>query len=145
MKLSWVVAAALTAQPLAAQTTVAPPNPRASLFVARGCSECHAIEQLKVKAKTDVGPDLSSAYVDVPTRYGVTLERFFAEPVGIMRVLLAEHVRLRPTDSDSLVRLFRDLYSEHLARSDSLSRHARPVRTSPRSSELPHRSPRRGV
>jgi len=131
MKRAWIVAAALALQPLAAQTRVAPPNPRARLFVARGCSECHAIELLKVKAQTDVGPDLSSAYVDVPTRYGVTLERFFDEPRGIMRLILGGHVQLRRTDSDSLVRLFRDLYSEYVARLDSLNRrppgYARPT------------------
>lgn len=138
MKMSLLIVLALMAQPLAAQTNVTPPNPRARLFVVRGCSECHAIELLKVKAKTDVGPDLSSAYVDVPTRYGVTLERFFDEPLGIMRVILAEHVQLRRTDSDSLVRLFRDLYTEHLARLDSLNRRARPADGRPRVSE-PHR------
>ena len=135
MRMSLIVAAALVAHPLAAQTNVVPPNPRARLFVARGCSECHALELLKVKAKTDVGPDLSSAYVDVPTRYGVTLERFFDEPVGIMRVILAGHVQLHRTDGDSLVRLFRDLYNEHLARLDSLARQARPAETSPQASE----------
>ncbi|HXG97919.1 MAG TPA: hypothetical protein VNJ06_12530 [Gemmatimonadales bacterium] len=140
MKLSWVVAAALAVQPLAAQTRVAAPNPRARLFVARGCSECHAIDPLKVKARTDVGPELSSAYVDVPTRYGVTLERFFDEPLGIMRLILAEHVQLGRTDSDSLVRLFRDLYAEHLARLDSLNRRARPARGPPRAADLRRRS-----
>src|SRR5207247_1729669 len=114
--LSLFVAVALAAQPLAAQSDTVPVNPRARLFVARGCSECHALEQLKVKAKTDVGPDLSSAYLDVPTRYGVTLPRFFDEPQGIMRIILADHIQLRPADSDSLVRLFRDLYNEQLAR-----------------------------
>lgn len=137
MRIVLLVAAALAAQPLATQTPVAP-NPRARLFVARGCSECHALEQLKVKAKTDVGPDLSSAYVDVTTRYGVTLQQFFVEPQGIMRVILAAHIQLRPADSDSLVRLFRDLYAEHLARQDSLTQRARASSDAARSSE-PHR------
>ena len=109
----------------ASDTTV---NPRARLFVARGCSECHGIEALRVKARTDAGPDLTCAYADVPVRYGVPLERFFDEPAGIMRMVLASHVRLPQGDADSLVRLFRDLYKEHLARMDSLQRQARPVR-----------------
>jgi mono/diheme cytochrome c family protein len=107
-------------------------NPRARLFIARGCSECHGIEALKVKASRDVGPDLTAAYVDVPARYGVTLEAFFDEPAGIMRMVLASHVRLQPADADSLVRLFRDLYKEHLARLDSLQRQGRPVLLEPR-------------
>jgi hypothetical protein len=138
MKTLLILSLALAAHPLAAQTDTAPVNPRARLFVARGCSECHAIEQLKVKAKTDVGPDLSAAYVDVVTRYGVILQRFFDEPQGIMRIVLADHIQLRPADSDSLVRLFRDLYNEQLARLDSLKRQARPV-AGPAPGSAPHR------
>ena len=119
----------------AAQTDTVAPDPRARLFVARGCPDCHAIAHLKVKAKADVGPDLSSAYADVPFRYGVTLERFFDEPVGLMRMVLGVHIQLPRTESDSLVRLFRDLYDEHLARQDSLVRQGRPVSGSPRSSK----------
>lgn len=126
--------ALMAARTLAAQTDTVPPDPRARLFVARGCADCHAITHLKVKAKTDVGPDLSSAYADVPFRYGVTLERFLDEPVGLMRMVLGVHIQLPRTESDSLVRLFRDLYDEHLARQDSLVRQARPVSGSPRSS-----------
>ena len=138
MRVLLLLAAMLATRTLAAQKDTLAPNPRARLFVARGCSECHALEQLKVKAKTDVGPDLSSAYVDVTTRYGVTLQQFFVEPQGIMRVILAAHIKLRPADSDSLVRLFRDLYAEHLARQDSLTRSAPAISGAARSSE-PHR------
>lgn len=127
--------ALIATRTLAAQTDTVAPDPRARLFVARGCADCHAIVHLKVKAKADVGPDLSSAYADVPFRYGMTLERFFDEPVGIMRMVLGVHIQLPRTESDSLVRLFRDLYDEHLARQDSLVRQARPVSGSPRSSE----------
>ena len=127
--------ALMATRTLAAQTDTVAPDPRARLFVARGCPDCHAIAHLKVKAKADVGPDLSSAYADVPFRYGVTLERFFDEPVGLMRMVLGVHIQLPRTESDSLVRLFRDLYDEHLARQDSLVRQARPVSGSPRSSK----------
>lgn len=127
--------ALMATRTLAAQKDTVAPDPRARLFVARGCADCHAIAHLKVKAKADVGPDLSSAYADVPFRYGVTLERFFDEPVGLMRMVLGVHIQLPRTESDSLVRLFRDLYDEHLARQDSLVRQARPVSGSPRSSE----------
>jgi hypothetical protein len=127
--------ALMATRTLAAQTDTVAPDPRARLFVARGCPDCHAIAHLKVKAKADVGPDLSSAYADVPFRYGVTLERFFDEPVGLMRMVLGVHIQLPRTESDSLVRLFRDLYDEHLARRDSLVRQGRPVSGSPRSSK----------
>ncbi|HJS44410.1 MAG TPA: hypothetical protein VJ755_13130 [Gemmatimonadales bacterium] len=138
MRISLLLAAVMMTRTLAAQTDTMAPNPRARLFVARGCADCHAIAQLKVKAKADVGPDLSAAYVDVPYRYGVTLERFFDEPEGLMRMILGVHIQLPRAEGDSLVRLFRDLYTEHLDRQDSLVRQARPVSTSPRQSE-PHR------
>jgi hypothetical protein len=123
-----VVAAMLAAHSLAAQQDPAPPvpgdsaNPRASLFIRRGCADCHAIQALKVKAKSDVGPDLTFTYAEVPQRYGMTLERFFDEPPGIMRVIFGGQIKLERAEGDSLVRLFRDLYTEHLARVDSLRR-----------------------
>jgi hypothetical protein len=129
-----VLAVVMMARTLAAQSATVQTNPRARLFVARGCADCHAIALLKVKAQADVGPDLSAAYVNVPYRYGVTLERFFDEPVGVMRMVLGVHIQLPRAESDSLVRLFRDLYTEHLARQDSLVRPTRPVSTSPRQS-----------
>lgn len=138
MRILLFLAVVMTARTLAAQADTVAPNLRARLFMARGCADCHAIALLKVKAKTDVGPDLSSAYVDVPYRYGVTLERFFEEPPGLMRMVLGVHIQLPRAESDSLVRLFRDLYTEHLARQDSLVRQARPVSDNPRHSE-PHR------
>ncbi len=137
MRILLLLAVVMATRTLAAQTDTVAPNPRARLFVARGCADCHAIAHLKVKAKADVGPDLSSAYADVPFRYGVTLERFFVEPVGLMRMVLGVHIQLPRTESDSLVRLFRDLYTEHLARQDSLTRRAGAVSGSPQPE--PHR------
>lgn len=111
-------------------------DPRASLFVRRGCADCHAIAAARVKAKADVGPDLTFAYADVRDRYGMTLDRFFDEPPGVMRLVLGVHIPLARAESDSLVPFFRDLYDKHLARLDSLNRRAVPVRGSPRSAAL---------
>ncbi len=124
MKTMLIVATILAAHGLAAQQAPAPApsdsaDPRASLFVRHRCSDCHALEALKVKANSDVGPDLTLAYAEVQTRYGMTLERFFDDPPGIMRVILGGQIKLERAESDSLVRLFRDLYHEHLARRDS--------------------------
>lgn len=113
-----LVAATLTAQVLAAQAPPAPPDtgdPRAALFVARGCSDCHAVVALGLKAKTDAGPDLTYAYSDVQDRYGLTLECFFERPAGVMRLVLGGHVQLSKGDSDSLVSILRALYFERLA------------------------------
>jgi len=125
-----VFAAILAVRSLAAQQV--PVDARAALFVRSGCADCHGIVALRVKAKTDAGPDLTFAYGDVPYRYGMTLERFFAEPPGIMRLVLGVHIQLRQVQRDSLVRLFRDLYAEHVARLDSIQRAPRPVGTGPR-------------
>lgn len=138
MKTLLILTLALASHPLAAQTDTVPVNPRARLFVARRCADCHSLEALRVKAAADVGPDLTTAFVDVPTRYGVTLERFFDEPVGVMRVIFGGQVQLQRAERDSLLLLFRSLYTEHLARLDSLSRRAVPASASPRASD-PHR------
>lgn len=122
MKTILVLAFAAGALVLAAQQ-----DPRARLVTDRGCSDCHAVAALKVRAKTDVGPDLSAAYVDVPFRYGMTLERFFDQPPGIMRIVLGGRPSLEPAERDSLVALFRSLYTEQLGKLDSAQRRPRPV------------------
>jgi hypothetical protein len=92
-----------------------PQDPRADLFVRRGCTECHAITAFHVKATKDVGPDLTYAYGEVVTRYGVTLESFLYDPSGVMRVMLAEHLHLSRTDREAMIRTLRELYNEHRA------------------------------
>lgn len=98
-----------------AGVAAAPQDPRADLFVKRGCTECHAITGLHVKASQDVGPDLTYAYGEVVTRYGVTLESFLYDPSGVMRLMLAEHLHLTRTDREAMLQTLRQLYNEHRA------------------------------
>lgn len=99
-----------------ARATVAQqPDPRASIFVARGCNECHGVWALGVKARSDVAPDLTFAYVDVVNRYGMSLEAFLNRPVGIMRLMLAAHVQLSIADRDSIARILKAVYVKHRA------------------------------
>jgi hypothetical protein len=105
-------------------------DPRARFLIDRRCSDCHTVSVLKIKSTADVGPDLSSAYADVPFRYGMTLDRFFDQPAGIMRMVLGGRPALARAERDSLVTLFRDLYNEQLARLDSARRRPRPVKAS---------------
>ena len=116
---------------LAAATSVlsAQENPRARLFVQLGCPDCHSLVALKLKAKADVGPDLSAAYVDVPFRYGIPFERFFDQPPAVMQVVLGTRAPLRRRERDSLIALFRGLYLDQLARLDSAQRRVRPAST----------------
>jgi hypothetical protein len=82
-----------------------------------------------VKARAEVGPDLTTAYADVRARYGISLERFMEAPAGVMRIVLNEH-KLNRSQADSLVRLLHKVYLERLAQLDSLQRNPWPVRES---------------
>jgi hypothetical protein len=90
-------------------------DPRGAIFIARGCNECHSVWALAVKAKSDVAPDLTYAYIDVVNRYGESLEAFLSNPVGIMRMMLAEHVQLSRADRDRITRILATIYLEHRA------------------------------
>lgn len=108
-------------------------DPRAAIFVHRGCPECHAISALGVKAATDAGPDLTFAYADVVNRYGVSLRSFFDDTPGLMRLVLASHVHLTQEDRDSITRILHEVYQEHLADMDREMPSFPPGRTRPRS------------
>src|SRR5581483_11490371 len=90
-------------------------DPRAAIFRARGCSECHSIWALNVKPRSDVGPDLTFAYVDVVTRYGENLVAFLYNPTGVMRLMLAQHVQLSLADRDSIAHILESVYRQHRA------------------------------
>jgi hypothetical protein len=96
----------------------AQPDPRAAIFIQRGCAECHAIAALGVKAATDVGPDLTFAYADVVNRYGVNLDWFLDNPSGVMGLVFVSHVRLTRLDRDSMSHTLEALYHERLADMD---------------------------
>jgi hypothetical protein len=90
-------------------------DPRAQIFVARSCTACHGIWALGVKAKTDVAPDLTFAYLDVRNRYGMSLEAFLFNPTGVMRLMLANHLHLTAVDRDSIAHILQGVFKEHLA------------------------------
>ena len=90
-------------------------DPRAAIFVTRGCTQCHGIWALGAKAKSDVGPDLTFAYVDVVNRYGLSLEKFLYDPRGVMRLMLASHLHLKAADRDSITHVLRQIYGQHRA------------------------------
>ena len=99
----------------AQKPTIAQQDPRAAIFVQRGCNACHGIWALGVKEKSDVAPDLTFAYVDVVNRYGLTLEAFLNNPRGVMRLMLASHLNLTGADRDSISRVLHAVYTEHRA------------------------------
>lgn len=100
--------------------TSIPLDPRGVIFIQRGCSGCHGISALGVKAKTDAAPDLSFAYIDVRSRYGLSLESFLYDPTGVMRMMLASHLNLSRADRDSMVHILAEVYGERRAGLDSM-------------------------
>ena len=91
------------------------PDARGAIFVTQGCNQCHAVWALGLKAKSDVGPDLTFAYVDVVTRYGVDLRNFLYDPSGVMRRVLTTHLKLNGVTRDSVADVLEALYKEHQA------------------------------
>ena len=90
-------------------------DPRAAIFAQRGCNACHGVWALGVKAKSDVAPDLTFAYVDVVNRYGMSLEAFLHDPSGVMRLMLASHLHLSLADRDSIAHVLEAIYRQHRA------------------------------
>jgi hypothetical protein len=85
-------------------------NPRAQIFLTKGCPQCHKISKLGVVAQIEAGPDLALAYEDVRSRFNTSLDSFLAAPTGTMQIVLSSQIRLSPTERDSIYRLLRDLY-----------------------------------
>jgi hypothetical protein len=91
------------------------PDPRATIFVKHGCTDCHTISGLGRKTARDTAPDLTFSYGDVVARYGMSLEAFLADPPGTMQLVLASRHRLGVVDRDSMVAILRRLYEERRA------------------------------
>jgi hypothetical protein len=96
-------------------STAQHPDPRAAIFVTRGCNACHAVSGLGLKASNATGPDLTFAYGDVVSRYGVNLQAFLSDPGGVMKLVLAAQHRVSIVDRDSIVQILRRLYEERKA------------------------------
>ena len=91
------------------------PDARGAIFVTQGCNQCHAVWALGLKAKSDVGPDLTFAYVDVVNRYGIDLQSFLYDPKGVMRLMLASHLNLTAASRDSIAHVLESVYKQHRA------------------------------
>lgn len=94
----------------AAAPSAASADPRADLFVQKGCPQCHSISALGVKSAQEVGPDLTLAYEDVQSRFGVKLDEFLQSPTGTMQVVLGSMIQLSPAERDSIVHILKRLH-----------------------------------
>ena len=102
---------------LPGMAAVAPPtitgnDPRANLFLTKGCPTCHSVTAVGIKSSTDVGPDLSIAYSDVRSRFGVSLEEFLPNPTGTMQMVLGQLIKLTPADRDSVIHVLKQVNEE---------------------------------
>ena len=96
----------------AATATPASSDPRAAIFIEKGCPQCHSISALGVKSPAEIGPDLTIAYGDVQTRFNMKLEEFLKNPTGTMQIVLGSQIKLTPAERDSIVELLEDLHEE---------------------------------
>ena len=104
------------AAPPAAQT--AEGDRRAAIFVQKGCPQCHSISALGIKSQAEVGPDLTGAYEEVRTRFGVKLEDFLAAPTGTMQIVFSSMIQLTPAERDSIIGILKLLHEQHEAREE---------------------------
>jgi hypothetical protein len=85
-------------------------DPRAALFLAKGCPQCHTISGLGVKSPNEIGPDLTNAYSDVESRFGTELDAFLAAPTGTMQMVLGQLIKLSPAERDSILHILTRLH-----------------------------------
>jgi hypothetical protein len=101
----------MAGMPATAEVTQ-PTDPRAALFVRKGCPQCHSISALGVKSPAEIGPDLTMAYTDVQSRFGVKLEEFLKNPTGTMQVVLSSQIKLSPEERDSVIHILKELHED---------------------------------
>lgn len=111
------------APPAAGSGAVTPPSamsndPRAALFLQKGCPQCHSISDLGVKSPNEIGPDLSFAYADVKNRFNVPLEQFLHNPTGTMQMVLGQMIQLSPEERDSVIHVLKRLHEDREARGE---------------------------
>ena len=95
--------------------TITGNDPRAYLFIRKGCPTCHSISALGVKSGTDVGPDLTFAYADVVNRFDEPLEQFLPHPTGTMQMVLSTLIKLDSAERDSVIHILKRLHDEQQA------------------------------
>jgi cytochrome c2 len=88
-------------------------DPRAKIFLEKGCPQCHSISAFDIKSPTDVGPDLAFAYTDVNDRFGMKLEEFLHNPTGTMAIVLSSQIKLSEEERDSVIHILKGVSERH--------------------------------
>lgn len=105
-----------TPPPVATTQTIS--DSRGAIFVRKGCPQCHSISAFGIKSPTEVGPDLTGAYADVQTRFGLKLDQFLAAPTGTMQMVLTSMITLTPAERDSIFHILKELHEEREERAE---------------------------
>lgn len=87
-------------------------DPRASIFLNKGCPQCHSISAFGIKSPAEIGPDLTLAYEDVQTRFSMKLEEFLHNPTGTMQMVLSSQIQLSSEERDSIIHILKGLHEE---------------------------------
>ncbi len=98
-----------------AQPAATSSDPRAAIFLEKGCPQCHTISALGIKSPTEIGPDLTFAYTNVQSRFSMKLEEFLHNPTGTMQVVLSSQIQLSPEERDSVIHILKALNEESAA------------------------------
>jgi hypothetical protein len=85
-----------------------------AFFVKKGCFACHSVTAFDIKAAAEIGPDLSFAVSDVPSRFGKTLEDFLANPTGTMAVVLSTQIQLTNEEKQEAVAKLKSAYEKKM-------------------------------
>ena len=96
----------------AVTATPASSDPRAAIFLEKGCPQCHSISALGVKSAAEIGPDLTIAYTDVKSRFNMELEEFLKNPTGTMQMVLSSQIKLSEAERDSIVEILEHLHEQ---------------------------------
>jgi hypothetical protein len=96
--------------PPAGQAVATSDDPRASIFLNKGCPQCHSISGLGIKSPAEIGPDLTLAYEDVQTRFSMPLEQFLHNPTGTMQIVLSSQIQLSTAERDSIIHILKELH-----------------------------------
>jgi len=89
-----------------------------TFFVEKGCFTCHDVSSFGVKSLTKAGPDLANAYTDVQSRFGKTLEEFFANPTGTMAIVLSQQIKLTEAEKQEAIEKLKLAYQKKLEEED---------------------------
>ena len=87
-------------------------DPRAAIFLQKGCPQCHTISALGIKSPAEIGPDLTFAYTDVQSRFNMKLEEFLHNPTGTMQVVLSSQIQLSKEERDSVIHILKELHED---------------------------------